>query len=361
MVSLTSRDIAIPGYERVIEFVEEGSGLHAIIAIHNTSLGPALGGIRLYPYQTFDAALTDVLRLSKGMTYKAAIAGTGTGGGKSVILGHPSMPNKREVLLAFAEAVNQLKGLYICAEDVGISLDDLKIIREGTQSIVGIPHPRSSGDPSRFTAHGVLEGIRALCQFTFGTNRLRGRRVAIQGLGAVGRKVAERLFWEGAHVTAADVDSKKCAEMHDLYGMEIVATDDIFQVPCDIFCPCALGAILNPQTIQVLNCTSVGGAANNQLLNESDANLLQQKGILYAPDFVINGGGLINVCMEMNPEGYNPVHALVGVNRIYQELLEIFERNAKQQKTTDAIAREIAEEKLAKRTGRRTTPPVFHH
>lgn len=354
------KEHSISNYEKVIEIKDEEVGLHAFIAIHNTRLGPALGGIRMYPYATPEEALTDVLRLSEGMTYKASIADTGTGGGKSVIIAKPDIHNRNEVLLSFAKFVEQLNGSYICAEDVGISAQDLHLLRKGTRYIVGIPHPKSSGDPSRYTARGIFRGIQALAKKKWNIDSFQGVKVAIQGLGAVGKKIADALYWAGAELIVADIDPKKCQEASQLFGARCVPSQEIHAVACDIFCPCALGGILNSQTIPELQCSVIGGATNNQLLTDEDGFALQKNGILYAPDFVINAGGLINVCMEIDPAGYDALKARSEVDKIYFKLLEIFDRAEKQNLPTSYVALQIAEENL-KNSLKRHSQPVFHH
>ncbi len=359
--ALLLREITVNGYERVVEVKEEEVGLHAIIALHDTRLGPALGGVRAYPYRNFDEALTDVLRLSKGMTYKAAVARTGTGGGKSVILTKAGTPKTEEVLLAFAEAVNQFNGHYICAEDVGMGVDDLAVVRQGTHYVVGLPHPKSSGDPSYFTAWGGYKGIQAVCQSLWGSPSVKGKTIAIQGLGAVGMKLAATLFWEGAHLVVADVDSARCAQAAKSFAAKVVSPKEILSTPCDILAPCALGGILNPMTIPQLCCKAVAGVANNQLLKEEDGRALMKRQILYAPDYVVNSGGLMNVCVELETKGYNPARPRDQIDHVYDCLLAIFETAKTTGKSTHQVADEIAEDNLTRGIGKRTQEVMFHH
>jgi leucine dehydrogenase len=326
------REIPVEGYERVVEFIEEESGLHAIISVHNTTLGPALGGTRVYPYSSVECALEDVLRLSRGMTYKAAAARTGTGGGKSVIIADSNKPKSEKLLAAYAAAVNSFGGLYICAEDVGMSLEDLGIVGRYTEHAVGLPDLGSSGDPSPYTMWGVFRGIQAACQHRFGASSVRGKTIAIQGLGAVGMKLARQLFWEGARIIVADVDERRVKHAEREFGAISMSPDEILFAKCDILAPCALGGILTPKSIAALQCKAVAGATNNQLLTDDCGYLLMERGILYAPDYVINSGGLLNVCVELRKEGYDPIIAREQVTHIYDLLIEIFTL-AEQKKT----------------------------
>lgn len=358
---LEIRDLEIEGYEKVVEVINEEAGLHAIIAIHDTRLGPALGGIRAFPYASFDQALTDVLRLAKGMTYKAAVAQTGTGGGKSVIIADSKLPKSEKLLLAFAEAVNYFQGHYICAEDVGILVGDLGVMRKKTRYAVGLAHPKSSGDPSRFTAYGGFRGIQAVCKKLWGTDSPKNRKIAIQGLGAVGMKLANFLFWEGAKLIVADVDRSLVDYAVKEFGAQAVSPKEILFTDCDILAPCALGAILNPETIPQLRCKAVAGVANNQLFSEDDGWSLSERGILYAPDFVINAGGLLNVCVEIHPESYSPSLAQSQVACIYDQLTAIFALAEEKCASTEQIALEIAEYNLENGIGKRQEGVVFHH
>lgn len=351
----------IQGYEKVVKVVDQKAGLTAIIAIHNTSLGPALGGIRIHPYATFDQALEDVLRLAKGMTYKAAIAGVGLGGGKSVIIADPKKNKTPQMLLAFGAAVEALGGQYICAEDVGCTTEDVKIVRKATQYVVGLPHVKSSGDPGPFTAWGTYRGICATVKKIYGVDCLEGKTVAIQGLGNVGMHLAEYLFWAGANLILSDIDSVKLEKIAAKYRAQTVAPDQILKVPCDIFAPCAMGAILNDETIPQLRCKGVAGCANNQLLKESHADDLKARGILYAPDFVINAGGLLNVAAETEEEGYNPAFSRTKVNEIYRTLLSIYEIAGRGKNSTHHAAVALGDYRIQYGIGKRTLAPVFHH
>lgn len=351
----------IDEYEKVLEFIDSDHGLRAFIAIHNTRLGVALGGTRFFHYDSADKALTDVLRLAKGMSYKSALAEVGTGGGKSVIMADKNHTKTPDLLRAFARAVNLLQGEYICAEDVGITASDLTVMREGTQYIVGIPHLKSSGNPSPFTAFGVFMGLLAASFKKWNTRSLKGKKVAIQGVGSVGRILAEYLFFAGADLIISDINQELCREIAHRMGATIVSPQEILTVECDIFSPCAMGGILNSKTIPNFKCEIVAGAANNQLLSSEDGALLQQMGILYAPDFVINAGGLINVCCEIEPEGYSATLARERIELIYERVMEIFDRSEQQGCSTNDVAIQIGDERLKKKIGKRTIPPVFHH
>ncbi len=360
-MNLRYNEIKVDGYERIVEVIHEEAGLHAIIALHNTSHGPALGGIRAYPYATFDDALNDVLRLAKGMTYKSAVAETGTGGGKSVIIWDTAKPKPKELLLAFGEAVNSLAGQYICAEDVGMPISDLAVIRKGTHYAVGLPHPNSSGDPSRFTAFGGFLGVKATAKKIWGVDSLKGLTVAVQGLGAVGMRLADQLFWDGAKLIVTDVNKEAVAKAVQMYGATAVSPDEIYGVECDLFVPCALGGILNPDTIPMLKCKGVAGLANNQLLTEADGQALMDRGILYSPDFVINSGGLFNVCVELYKEGYSPLVARDHVMRIYDLLLTIYTLSDERKQPTNIVANDLADYNLERKIGKRESEVTFHH
>ncbi len=318
------KDLEVSSHERVVQVSDSLSGLLAIIAMHNTDLGPALGGTRIYPYPSFDEALTDALRLSEGMTYKAAAIEGNVGGGKSVILLDPKRGKTADMLRAFGRAVHRLGGKYICAEDVGCSVDDVVTIRQETPYVVGLPGERGGGDPSRFTAFGVYVGIQAVCKYLFDSPSVKGRTFAIQGLGSVGEKLASALFWEGAQLLVSDVDDEKLKRVSREMGAKIYPADQIAKQPCDVFVPCALGGVLNEKSIRQMRARAIAGAANNQLLLPSDAELLKRKNILYAPDFIINSGGLINVLCEREEGGYVASKALKHTKMIYDKLLEVF-------------------------------------
>lgn len=359
-INLVVNELRIEGYERVVEFKEPAVGLHAIIAIHNTKLGPALGGIRAFPYSSFQEGLNDVLRLSKGMTYKASVAQTGTGGGKSVIFTDYRIPKRKELLLAFSEAVNFFQGEYICAEDFGMHLSDLETVCQGTSYAVGLPANKSCGDPSPFTAFGGFCGIRAICKQLLGdASPIKRRTFAIQGLGSVGMRIAEHLFWAGARLIVADIDEKAISKAVKNFHAKVVSPEEILSTECDVLVPCALGGIINAETVPELKCAAVAGLANNQLQTEEDGAALFERGILYAPDYVINAGGLLAVCVELFPEGFNPFVARTHVERIENAITEIVTLSDVKNLPTNLIANHIAEGNLEREIGKRTQPPVF--
>lgn len=356
---LSIKKLSIPEYEQVVEATDPARGLHCFIAIHSTALGPALGGTRMYPYLTPQDALNDVLRLSKGMTYKSAVAEDGLGGGKSVIIGDSHKHKTTELLHAFAEVLDSLRGQYIAAEDVGTTIADMVTIRQRTPYVASLPGDRSSGDPSRFTAWGVFRGIQAVIKKLWHTKSMRGRTIAIQGLGSVGAKLASLLFWEGAHLILTDLDKHVTHQLaHDL-GATIVAPEEIFRVQCDVFAPCALGGIINKSTLETLRCSAIAGAANNQLQTEEIGWEVMRRGILYAPDYIINSGGIINAAAEFEVGGYNPIIVRDRTNHIYDNLMKIFHQAEAEKKPTNLIANEIAEYRIAHGIGRRKVPIQF--
>jgi len=336
------------GHERVLVCSNPDVGLQAIIAVHSTVLGPGLGGVRMWPYGSTDEAITDVLRLSRGMTYKAAAAGLNLGGGKAVIVGDPKKDKSEALLRAFGRYVESLNGLYITAEDVGTDIEDMEVIQHETRWVTGVsPEQGGGGDPSPVTAFGVLQGIQAAVAFHFGDGSLDGRSVAVQGLGSVGYNLARFLREAGAKVFAADIDSKTTDRAHDELGVEVVPTDEILEVPCDVVAPCALGAVLNDQSIPRLRCKIVAGAANNQLADEGrHGQDLHNRGILYAPDFVINAGGLMSVYCEL--VGYNRDTAMRLTRGIYANMARVFEISRAQSIPTALAADRLAEDRIAR-------------
>lgn len=341
------RDITVEGYEKVVVAQEQSSGLHAIIAIHDTTLGPALGGLRMWNYSDEEEALNDVLRLAKGMTYKSACANTGLGGGKAVIIGDPSCDKTEARFRAMGRFVESLGGRYITAEDVGIRIEELEWIRTETRFVTGLSRKSgSSGNPSPFTARGVMRGLRACVEEAFGTSRLDNFHYAVQGLGQVGGDVARGLSMLGAWVTVTDIDEEKLEEFTALPGVESVPLDEIYGVDCDVFMPCALGGVLDESTIRRLKAKVVAGCANNQLLAAEDGDHLHDRGILYAPDFVINAGGIINVSMEVRPSGYDERLAVAQIENIYTALKAIFETSRRDEVTPTIAAERVAEERL---------------
>ena len=332
-------------HEKVLFVNNEKAGLKAIIAVHNTNLGPAIGGCRLFPYASYDDALFDVLRLSRGMSHKNAVAGLPHGGGKGVIIADPSM--KTEAMFeAFGEAVNNLGGDYITAEDVNTDCDDALIMMRKTKHICGLP--MNSGDPSPFTARGVWQGIKATAKVALGRDDLEGLTIAVQGLGKVGYDLCRHLHNSGAKLIIANRSNKAMAEKAvEEFGATIVGTDEIYAQECDIFSPNAMGAILNPTTIAQLKCKAVAGGANNQILDDASGIALKQKGIFYAPDFVINGGGVINAAAEVDGP-YNKDAVLEKVDNIYNTIEHILSESKSTGEPEGVIATRYAESLIYK-------------
>jgi leucine dehydrogenase len=334
------------GHEQVIFCRNDAAGLRAIIAIHDTTLGPALGGCRMWDYASEEEALTDVLRLSKGMTYKAAAAGLNLGGGKAVILGKRSQKSE-ELFRVFGRFVESVNGRYITAEDVGTTVHDMEYIFMETKYVTGVaPAHGGSGDPSPVTAFGVYKGMQASAKAAFGSESFSGKRIALQGLGNVGKNLVRHLHEDGAHLTVTDIDEARCAAIKAEYGCEVVHPDEIYAVDCDIFSPNALGAVINDETIGQLKCQIVCGGANNQLQEDRHGIELGEKGILYAPDYVVNAGGLINVYVEM--EGYVRERALRMAEGIYQNTERVINISREQGIPTYEAADRFAEERVEK-------------
>lgn len=357
--SLEIRELKIKGFETVIEGVDKKSGLHCFIALHSTLLGPALGGARIYPYKNREEALEDVLRLSEAMTYKSAIAKVGLGGGKSVIIADPHKDKSPELFSAFAEVINYLEGQYIVAEDVGSTPHDMTRIQKKSPYVSCIISDKSSGDPSHFTAWGAFKGIEATLLHMYGSSSLSGKTVALQGLGHVGSKLVKHLFWHGAKVLVSDVDEEKLEYFHHTFGAEVVFPSEIYRVPCDIFSPCAMGGVINQETIPLLKCRAVAGCANNQLQTVEDGIKLKEKGILYAPDFIINSGGLINAVAEFEPGGYNALSARDKTIHIKDVLLDVFQIAEKEDKSTGQVAEELAKHYLKHEVAKRESQIEF--
>jgi leucine dehydrogenase len=332
-------------HEQVVFCHNKDVGLKAIIAIHNTALGPALGGTRMWNYKTEDEALTDVLRLSKGMSYKAAAAGLNLGGGKAVIIGDPKTQKSEAMFRSFGRFVNSLNGRYITAEDVGTTVREMEYIFMETPWVTGIPKAfGGSGDPSPYTAHGVLMGIKASAKEKLGTDSLKGVRIAVQGLGNVGYHLVEYLAKEQAIVTATDIDSDKLKKVTTQFGMKAVAPDEIIGTECDILAPCAMGAVINDESIKKLKTKIVCGGANNQLAEPRHGDMLREMGILYAPDYVANAGGLMNVFVEL--EGYSPERAFDKTIQVYDNLLKVFAIAKRDGIGTHTAADRLAEERI---------------
>jgi leucine dehydrogenase len=334
------------GLEQVAFCHDAATGLRAIVAIHSTALGPALGGTRFYPYADERAALEDVCRLARGMTYKHAVCGNDLGGGKAVILGDPAVVRSEALLRAYGRFVDGLAGRYLTAEDVGTTQADMDLIRRETPHVTGVSESLGgSGDPSPATAWGVLWAMKAVAERLWGGPSLSGRHVCISGVGKVGSALAAHLADEGAKLTVADVSDDHVRTVVEAHGALAVPPDDAHAVDCDIFSPCALGAVLNQHTIPELRCAAIVGSANNQLEREDDAELIAERGIVYAPDFVANAGGVINIAEE--PHGYDRDRAYARIRGIHDTVLAIFERAEADGITTAAAANHLAEERIA--------------
>lgn len=333
-------------HEQVVFCSDKRAGLKAIIAIHNTTLGPALGGTRMWVYENDEAALKDVLRLSRGMTYKAAAAGLNLGGGKAVIIGNPKTDKNEALFRTFGRFVEGLAGRYITAEDVGTETRDMEWVRMETKYVTGISKSLGgSGDPSPVTALGVYSGIKAAVKEVYGTDSIAGKKIAVQGVGHVGTYLVQHLTKDGAKVFVTDIDEERIKRIVKDYGATAVKGDEIYGLDVDVYAPCALGATINDETVPKLRCKIVAGGANNQLAEEKKHGLmLIEKGILYAPDFVINGGGLINVANEL--EGYNQERALAQAEGIYDLMLKIFNIAKTENIPTYKAANRYAEQRL---------------
>lgn len=334
-------------HEQVVYCRNKDAGLKAIIAIHNTALGPALGGTRMWNYASEEEALVDVLRLSKGMTYKAAAAGLNLGGGKAVIIGDSKTQKTEEMFRAFGAFVNSLNGQYITAEDVGTSERDMECVFMETPFVTGIPKGfGGSGDPSPHTAHGTLMAIKASVKEKLGQDDLKAVRVAVQGLGHVGFHLVDYLVKAGAEVSVADIDQDQVKKVSTQFGTKVLDPNEIVTSDCDVFAPCALGAVINDKSITNLKCKIIAGAANNQLAEDRHGEALRELGILYAPDFVANAGGLMNVFVEL--EGYSYDRALEKTNQVYDSMLKVFKIAKEKNISTDKAAIEMAEQRLTK-------------
>jgi leucine dehydrogenase len=332
-------------HEQVIFCHDKTVGLKAIIAIHNTTLGPALGGTRMWNYKSEDEALVDVLRLSKGMTYKASAAGLNLGGGKAVIIGDSKTMKTEGLFRAFGQFVNSLNGRYITAEDVGTCVKDMEYIFMESQWVTGIPKDfGGSGDPSPYTAHGVLMGIKASAKEKWGSDDIKGKRIAVQGLGNVGTHLVKYLVQEGAHVIVSDIDADKVKRHVDEFKVKSTSPDQILFEECDILAPCALGAIVNDTSLSKIKAQIICGGANNQLAEAKHGNHLRERGILYAPDYVVNAGGLMNVFVEL--EGYSPDRAFDKTRMVFDNLSQVFAIARRDNIGTHIAADRLAEERI---------------
>ena len=360
------KDMERGGHEEVVFCQDADSGLRAIIAVHSTLLGPALGGVRMWPYASTDEALQDVLRLAEAMTYKGAAAGLPLGGGKAVIIGDPRRAKTESLLRAFGRAVESLGGRYLTAEDVGMTVADMEIVRKETMHVTGTSEKSGgSGDPSCLTAKGIFYAIETCMKELYGDPSVRNRTVAIQGVGKVGYQLAELLATADARLIIADTDSQRAMLARREFEAWRVEPDEILQVECDVLAPCALGGVFNRKTIPRLRCRAIAGAANNQLDTPADAERLTERRILYAPDYVISAGGIINILVGLQGgrKGYDRAKAERLAKRIPLTLLEVFRKARAQGITTAQAADELAQARLdearaqvAKERGRGRAP-----
>jgi len=333
-------------HEQIVFCNDKDTGLKAIIGIHNTVLGPALGGVRIWNYANEWEALNDVLRLSRSMTFKSAITGLNLGGGKAVIIGDAKTQKTPELMKRFGEFVHSLSGRYITAEDVGMTTTDMDCVREVTPYVTGISKNKGgAGNPSPITAYGVFMGMKAAAQFHYGSDILEDKNVFVQGVGNVGEALVEHLVNEGAKVTIADINEERLEEVQSKYGATIFRGDDIFTENMDIYAPCALGATINDDTVYRLNAKIIAGSANNQLAEENKhGKILQERGIVYAPDFLINAGGIVNVYAEL--EDYDRQEIMRKTENIFNTTLEILDNAKINEITTHNAALNIAKERI---------------
>ena len=338
--------ISFDDHEQVVFCQDKDTGLKAIIGIHNTVLGPALGGTRMWNYTNEWEAVNDVLRLSRGMSFKSSISGLNLGGGKAVIIGDAKTQKTPELMRRFGQFVDSLSGKYITAEDVGMETKDMDTVREVTKYVTGISESKGgSGNPSPITAYGVFMGLKAAAKYQFGTDNLEGKRVLVQGIGHVGEVLVDHLTKNGAVVTIADINEQRIEEVVKKYGAKAFTGADLYAADVDIYAPCALGATINDETINKIQAKVIAGAANNQLANEvMHGNLLKEKGILYAPDFLINAGGVINVYSEL--ANLTSAQVMEKTENIYNTSLEIFKFAEINNITTHRAAMEIAQKRI---------------
>ena len=332
-------------YEQLVFCQDKSSGLKAIIAIHDTTLGPALGGTRIYDYKTDEEAIIDALRLARGMTYKNAAAGLNLGGGKAVIIGDPKKIKSEALFRAFGRFVEGLNGRYITGEDMNMTQQDAAYINCETNYIVGLE--TGSGNPSPMTAYGVFKGMQAAVNEVYGSDDLEGKTVAIQGLGAVGRILAELLYEAGAKLIVTSRDQAKVAKAVAELGATAVGPDEIYGVECDVFSPCAIGAIINDKTIEQLKCKIIAGPANNQLAEPRHGDILHERGILYVPDYVINSGGVINIIDDISGREYSKENAMKNTAKIYDACKKVFEIAKRHGIPTYRAADKMVEERIA--------------
>lgn len=338
--------VSFDGHEQVVFCHDKDTGLKAIIGVHNTVLGPALGGTRMWNYTNEWEALNDVLRLSRGMTYKNSISGLNLGGGKAVIIGDAKTQKIPELMRRFGQFVDSLSGKYITAEDVGMETKDMDTVNEVTKHVAGISVERGgSGNPSPVTAYGVFMGMKAAAKYKYGSDNLEGKKVLVQGIGHVGEVLVQHLTESGAIVTISDINQDRLNQIGVKYGAKIFTGDDLYSAEVDIYAPCALGATINDNTIDKIKASIIAGAANNQLANEANhGKLLKEKGILYAPDFLINAGGVINVYSEI--VNWSKEQVLAKTENIYNTALEIFKFADDNNITTHQAAFSVAQKRI---------------
>jgi leucine dehydrogenase len=341
--------LSFDNHEQIVFCNDKDTGLRAIIGIHSTVLGPALGGTRMWNYPTEWEALNDVLRLSRGMTFKSAITGLNLGGGKAVIIGDAKTQKTPELMLRFGEFIHGLGGKYITAEDVGMATEDMDLVRTVTPYVTGISEEKGgAGNPSPITAYGVFMGMKAAAKYKFGSDVLEGRTVYVQGIGNVGEALVEHLYDEGADVVISDLNRERLEEVRDKYNVKIYEGSNLYAEAMDIYAPCALGATINDQTINKLQAKVIAGAANNQLADESrHGALLRERGIAYAPDFLINAGGIINVYAEL--ENYGKQEIIRKTENIFTTTLEIMTEAETKNMTTHEAALFIAQSRIEAR------------
>ncbi len=336
-------------YEKLVFLRDEPTGLRAVVALHDTTLGPALGGLRMRPYGSEEKALTDVLRLARGMTYKAAIAGVDLGGGKSVIIGNPETDKTPALLRAFGRGVDRMGGEYVAGQDIGTGAGDMAVIREVTPHVSCVAESAGgAGDPSHVTAYGVVCGVRAVLEAATGSGSLEGRRIAVQGLGHVGSSVARHCAEAGAKLVVTDVDRDRLSEVAGELGAEAVEPEAIYDAECDVFSPCAVGAVLNDDTIPRLRCSAVAGGANNQLAEPRHGAALRDRGIVYGPDYLVNSGGLIRCQEEVRGAPTDDERVFGLVEQIYDQTLEVVRTASERGIGTAEAADRMAEERIAR-------------
>ena len=338
--------LSFDGHEQVVFCNDEDTGIKAIIGIHNTVLVPALGGTRMWTYESEWHALNDVLRLSRGMTYKSAITGLNLGGGKAVIIGNESTQKNDALMRRFGEFVHSLSGNYITAEDVGMETRDMDVVREVTPYVTGVSESKGgAGNPSPITAYGVFMGMKAAAKYQFGSESLKGKKVLVQGVGHVGETLVKHITEEGGQVIINDINEARLELLSKKYNANVVLGKDIYDLEVDIYAPCALGATINDTTIHQLKAKVIAGAANNQLADEiKHGRLLKEKGIAYAPDFLINAGGIINVYAEL--EGYGKDEIIKKTENIYHTTLAMFDLSKKENISTHRAAFNIAQQRI---------------